>query len=75
MLGRVRAGLEDFGQMLIFAAEAVAWAVRPPFRGQLIIAQMAFIGAGSAFIVGATGLAADLDHRAAQYSGTSAGAR
>jgi phospholipid/cholesterol/gamma-HCH transport system permease protein len=60
MLGRVKAALEDFGQMLIFAAEAAAWAVRPPFRWNLVIAQMSFIGAGSAFIVGATGLAAGM---------------
>jgi len=60
MLGKVKAGLEDFGRMLMFAAEAVAWAFRPPFRWNLVIAQMAFIGAGSAFIVGATGLAAGM---------------
>ena len=57
---RVRAGFEDFGRMLIFAGEAVAWALRPPFRPDLILAQMAFIGVGSAFIVGATGLAAGM---------------
>jgi phospholipid/cholesterol/gamma-HCH transport system permease protein len=60
MLRRFKAGLEDFGQMLIFAAEAAAWAVRPPFRMELVLAQMAFIGVGSAFIVGATGLAAGM---------------
>jgi phospholipid/cholesterol/gamma-HCH transport system permease protein len=47
--------LEDFGRMLLFAAEAAAWAVRPPFRMHLVLAQMAFIGVGSAFIVGVTG--------------------
>jgi phospholipid/cholesterol/gamma-HCH transport system permease protein len=47
--------LEDFGRMLLFAAEAAAWAVRPPFRMNLVLAQMAFIGVGSAFIVGVTG--------------------
>ncbi len=52
---RLRAALEDFGQMLFFAAETVAWAFRPPFRPDQILAQMAFIGAGSAFIVGVTG--------------------
>jgi phospholipid/cholesterol/gamma-HCH transport system permease protein len=41
--------------MLFFAAEAVAWAFRPPFRPELILAQMAFIGVGSIFIVGVTG--------------------
>ena len=30
---------------------------RPPFRLELVVAQMAFIGVGSVFIVGATGLA------------------
>ncbi len=46
--------------MILFAAEAVAWAFRPPFRPELVIAQMAFIGVGSAFIVAATGLAAGM---------------
>jgi phospholipid/cholesterol/gamma-HCH transport system permease protein len=52
---RLRAALEDFGQMIFFALEAAAWAVRPPFRPLLILYQMAFIGAGSVFIVGVTG--------------------
>jgi phospholipid/cholesterol/gamma-HCH transport system permease protein len=55
MLRSLRAGLEDFGKMLFFAAETVAWAFRPPFRIELVLAQMAFIGVGSAFIVGVTG--------------------
>ena len=41
--------------MLMFAGEVVAWAFRPPFRIDQLLAQMAFIGAGSAFIVGVTG--------------------
>jgi phospholipid/cholesterol/gamma-HCH transport system permease protein len=41
--------------MILFATEALAWAFRPPFRPGLILAQMAFIGAGSVFIVGVTG--------------------
>ena len=52
---KIRATLEDFGQMLFFAVEVVAWAFRPPFRLDQLLAQMAFIGAGSAFIVGVTG--------------------
>ena len=52
---KIRAALEDFGQMMFFAAEVVAWAFRPPFRLDQLLAQMAFIGAGSAFIVGVTG--------------------
>ncbi len=60
MLERSRAALEDFGRMILFAFEAAAWAVRPPFRMDLVVTQMAFIGVGSAFIVGATGLAAGM---------------
>jgi phospholipid/cholesterol/gamma-HCH transport system permease protein len=56
-MDRVRAAFEDFGRMILFAVEAVAWAFRPPFRLELVLTQMAFIGVGSAFIVGATGLA------------------
>src|SRR5512137_3218636 len=54
-MDRFKAGLEDFGQMVFFAAETIAWLFRPPFRPQLIVAQMAFIGVGSIFIVGVTG--------------------
>jgi phospholipid/cholesterol/gamma-HCH transport system permease protein len=54
-MSRLRAALEDFGRMIFFSAETIAWAFRPPFRGELVIAQMAFIGVGSAFIVGVTG--------------------
>ena len=55
VMKRLRAGLEDLGRMVLFAAETVAWTFRPPFRLELVLAQMAFIGAGSAFIVGVTG--------------------
>ena len=41
--------------MIFFTVETVAWMFRPPFRPELILAQMAFIGAGSVFIVGVTG--------------------
>jgi phospholipid/cholesterol/gamma-HCH transport system permease protein len=57
---KVEAALEDFGRMILFAGEVVAWALRPPFRLDLVISQMAFIGVGSAFIVGATGLSAGM---------------
>jgi phospholipid/cholesterol/gamma-HCH transport system permease protein len=56
----LRAALEDFGRMIFFAVDVVAWSVRPPFRLELVLAQMASIGVGSAFIVGATGLAAGM---------------
>jgi phospholipid/cholesterol/gamma-HCH transport system permease protein len=52
---RVRAAFEDFGRMILFAGEILAWSVRPPFRLDLVLIQMAFIGVGSAFIVGVTG--------------------
>jgi len=54
------AALEDLGRMLLFTVEAAAWALRPPFRLDLIVTQMALIGVGSAFIVGATGLSAGM---------------
>jgi phospholipid/cholesterol/gamma-HCH transport system permease protein len=59
-MDRVRAALEDFGRMIFFALEAVAWTFRPPFRPELILTQMAFIGVGSVFIVAATGLSAGM---------------
>jgi len=53
-LSRLRAAFEDFGAMLLFAAEALQWAVRPPFRPEQILLQMAAIGVGSAFIISTT---------------------
>jgi len=41
--------------MIFFALETLAWAFRPPYRPELVLAQMAFIGVGSVFIVGVTG--------------------
>jgi phospholipid/cholesterol/gamma-HCH transport system permease protein len=52
---RLAAALEDFGQMIFFALETLAWVFRPPYRPELVLAQMAFIGVGSVFIVGVTG--------------------
>jgi phospholipid/cholesterol/gamma-HCH transport system permease protein len=60
MARRFQAAFEDFGRMIFFAVETVAWAFRPPFRPDLIVTQMALIGVGSAFIVGATGLSAGM---------------
>jgi len=56
-MDRFRAAIEDFGRMILFALETVAWSFRPPFRPNLILSQMAFIGVGSVFIVAATGVA------------------
>lgn len=41
--------------MVFFAGEVLAWMVRPPFRPELILVQMAAIGVGSTFIVCTTG--------------------
>ena len=41
--------------MMLFGGETVAWVFRPPFRPELVLAQMAAIGVGSIFIVGTTG--------------------
>jgi len=40
--------------MLLFGLDALRWVVRPPFRPELVLSQMAAIGVGSAFIVGTT---------------------
>ena len=54
-MGRLRALLEDFGRLIFFGGEALAWVVRPPFRPELVLTQMAAIGVGSTFIVATTG--------------------
>jgi phospholipid/cholesterol/gamma-HCH transport system permease protein len=54
-MGRVRAAFEDFGRMILFAGEVLAWMFRPPFRPELVLGQMAAIGVGSTFIVATTG--------------------
>src|ERR671927_275319 len=41
--------------MILFAVETLQWAFRPPFRPELILAQMAAVGVGSTFIVATTG--------------------
>jgi phospholipid/cholesterol/gamma-HCH transport system permease protein len=56
MLRQLRDALQDFGEMLLFAGETFAWALRPPFRWELLLAQMAAIGVGSVFIVAVTGV-------------------
>jgi phospholipid/cholesterol/gamma-HCH transport system permease protein len=59
-VGRIRAVFEDFGAQVLFAGEALAWAVRPPFRLELLMTQAAAIGVGSTFIVAVTGLFAGM---------------
>jgi phospholipid/cholesterol/gamma-HCH transport system permease protein len=60
VIGRLRAALEDFGRMILFAGEMLAWMVRPPFRLELMLGQMAAIGVGSTFIVATTGMFAGM---------------
>ncbi|HET7754973.1 MAG TPA: ABC transporter permease [Anaeromyxobacteraceae bacterium] len=57
---RLRAAIEDFGEMIFFAGEMLAWAFRPPFRPELVLTQMAAIGVGSTFIVATTGVFAGM---------------
>lgn len=56
MVQKLRDAIQDFGELILFAGETFAWAVRPPFRWELVLAQMAIIGVGSVFIVGVTGV-------------------
>ena len=56
----LRAVFEGFGELVIFSGEALAWAVRPPWRVELLVQQMAAIGVGSTFIVAVTGLFAGM---------------
>ena len=55
MTRRFQAWFEDFGEMIFFAGEMLAWVVRPPFRPEQILFQMAAIGVGSVFIITTTG--------------------
>jgi phospholipid/cholesterol/gamma-HCH transport system permease protein len=53
LLLRPFAEVGTFGRMI---AEAAVWGVRPPYRWRQLIAAMEFIGVGSIFIVGLTGV-------------------
>jgi phospholipid/cholesterol/gamma-HCH transport system permease protein len=53
---RLRQAVEDTGALVFFAGRTVAWAFRPPFRPEILLAQMAFVGVGSVFIVSLTGI-------------------
>jgi len=56
----VRAVFEGFGDLVLFSGETLAWTVRPPWRAELLLQQMAAIGVGSTFIVAVTGLFAGM---------------
>ncbi|MGA8892134.1 MAG: ABC transporter permease [Anaeromyxobacteraceae bacterium] len=59
-MGRIRAAFEDFGGLVLFAGETLAWVARPPFRLDQLLLQAAAIGVGSTFIVAVTGLFAGM---------------
>ena len=55
-VGSLSASVESFGSAIILLWQALLWVFRPPFRVQLYLQAMEFIGAGSVFIVALTGL-------------------
>ncbi len=52
---RVGGLLRDIGELTILAGQSLAWLPRRPWRAQLFLQQMEFVGAGSLFIVFLTG--------------------
>lgn len=46
----------ELGVLWQMLTQTAFWAVRPPYRGRVLMASMEFIGVGSIFIVGLTGL-------------------
>ncbi len=48
--------VEGVGKFVLFSIEALILSFSPPFRFQLLISQMYFIGIGSLFIIGLTAL-------------------
>lgn len=48
--------VEEMGGLASLLAEIIKWGVRPPFRTPNLFAQFDFVGVGSVFIVGLTGI-------------------
>jgi len=48
--------LKSIGDMTILAAKVFFWAFKPPFRWDVTLHAMSFVGVGSLFIVGLTGI-------------------
>lgn len=48
--------IEEIGGLMTLLFEVLRWSVRPPFRVQNLFAQLDFVGVGSIFIVGLTGI-------------------
>lgn len=52
----VREAVEEVGTVGDLALRAVVWALRPPYRLQLVVVQFEFVGVQSLFLVGLVGL-------------------
>ena len=48
--------VEELGGLMTLLIDVIRWSVRPPFRLQNLFAQLDFVGVGSVFIVGLTGI-------------------
>jgi len=48
--------VEEIGGLMTLLIDVLRWAVRPPFRVHNLFAQLDFVGVGSIFIVGLTGV-------------------
>ncbi|MFN7133032.1 MAG: alanine racemase, partial [Myxococcales bacterium] len=53
---RVMGGIEQLGGIVLMAAQVLVRMWQPPYRLGLLFAQMDFVGVGSIFLVGLTGL-------------------
>ena len=47
---------EEIGRMAVLLAQTVAWLVRPPYRGQVFLKQIEYVGIDSLFIIVLTSL-------------------
>lgn len=52
----VTRAIEGFGRVMVFAGQVFWLALRPPYRINLLISQMYFVGIGSLFIILLTGI-------------------
>jgi phospholipid/cholesterol/gamma-HCH transport system permease protein len=56
LLGPAADFIEEIGSLAEMGGRAVLWALRPPYRVGLAVAQMEFVGVQSLFLVGLVGL-------------------
>lgn len=55
LLNPIFSALEGVGSLVMLTVKAVTWTIRPPFRFELLLQAMEFIGVQSIFIVSLTG--------------------